>query len=172
MRKSAYFIVPRKREGSKPQVLDSNYVVGLVDGEGSFYVRLNTDIRRRNIIELKFSLKLRYQDKEILEELQQFFGCGKIYLQKDNRPNHTDCYRFEVNNKKDVIEKIIPFFTVNSPKIQSRKRDFELFKQIAALSQQDTFNRDEVQNLKNQMHWGLAVYGKTVCTVGNQVTQE
>ncbi len=152
-------------------MLDSNYVIGLVDGEGSFYVRLNTDPRRRNIVELKFSLKLRYQDKEILEELQRFFDCGKIYLQKDSRPNHTDCFRFEVNNKKEIIQKIIPFFEKNPPKIQSRKRDFELFRQIAQLSQKDISNMREIQSLKNQMHWGLAVYGKTVRTVGNQVTQ-
>ena len=153
-------------------MLDSNYVIGLVDGEGSFYVRLNQDPRRRNKVELKFSLKLRHQDKEILEQLQQFFGCGKVYFQKDERPNHTDCYRFEVNNKKDIIEKIIPFFNINSPKIQSRKQDFKLFKEIAELSQKDNFDITAIQNLKNQMHWGLAVYGKTVCTVGNQVVQQ
>ena len=150
-------------------MIDSSYVIGLVDGEGSFYVRLNQDPRRRNKVELKFSVKLRHHDKEILEQLQQFFGCGKVYFQKDNRPNHTDCYRFEVNNKKDVIQKIIPFFEVNSPKIQSRKRDFELFKQIAELSQKDVLNMNEIQNLKNQMHWGLAVYEKIVRAVGNQV---
>ncbi len=146
-------------------MLNPEYVVGLVDGEGSFYVRLNTDQRRRNKVEMKFSVKLRYQDKEILEQLKQFFNCGKVYLQKDNRPNHTDCYRFEVNNRKDIIEKIIFFFDNNSPKIQSRKRDFELFKRIAELSQEEVLDMNLIQNLKEKMHWGLAVYGKTVCTV-------
>ena len=147
-------------------MLNPEYVIGLIDGEGSFYVRLNTGIRRRNKVELKFSVKLRYQDVEILKELKQFFDCGKIYLQKDGRPNHADCYRFEVNNRKDIIEKIIPFFDKNSPKIQSRKRDFELFKHIAQLSQQEVLNMKVIRSLKEQMHWGLAVYGKTVCTVG------
>src|SRR3989344_1476482 len=142
-------------------MLTPDYIIGLVDGEGSFYVRLNSDVRRRNKVELKFSLKLRYQDKEILEQLKQFFDCGNIYLQKDNRPNHTDCFRFEVNNKKDIITKIIPFFEKNSPKIQSRKNDFELFRQIAILSKQDNYNMQIIQNLKEQMHWGLAVYGKS-----------
>ena len=151
-------------------MISKDYIVGLVDGEGSFYVRLNTDIRRRNKVELKFSLKLRHQDKKILEELQTFFMCGKIYLQKDNRPNHTDCYRFEVNNKKDIFEKIIPFFEKNNPKIQSRKKDFELFKQIAFLSQNDNADLKKINFLKKQMHWGLAVYGKTVRTVGTSVT--
>jgi hypothetical protein len=39
-------------------MLSNEYVIGLVDGEGSFYVRLNSDIKRRNKVELKFSLKL------------------------------------------------------------------------------------------------------------------
>ena len=150
-------------------MLTPDYIVGLVDGEGSFYVRLNTDIRRRNKVELKFSVKLRQQDKHILEELKEFFGCGNLYLQKDKRPNHTDCFRFEVNKKKDIIEKIIPFFNSNNPKIESRKRDFNLFKQITELSQKDNSDFKLLQNLKSQMHWGLAVYGKTVRAVGNQV---
>ncbi|PJC45143.1 hypothetical protein CO038_00135 [Candidatus Pacearchaeota archaeon CG_4_9_14_0_2_um_filter_39_13] len=149
-------------------MLSEDYIIGLVDGEGSFYVRLNEDIRRRNKVELKFSVKLRHQDKEILEELQKSFGCGKIYLQKDRRPNHTDCYRFEVNNKKDIAEKVIPFFEKNPPKIQSRKKDFDLFKQIADLSQMTELNMEKINLLKQEMHWGLAVYGKTVRTVGNQ----
>lgn len=147
-------------------MLTGDYIIGLVDGEGSFYVRLNSDVRRRNKVELKFSLKLRQQDKEILQELKQFFNCGNVYLQKDSRPNHTDCFRFEVNKKEDIFNKIIPFFESHQPKIQSRKRDFELFKQIAELSQKDNLDLEKIQSLKQQMHWGLAVYGKTVCTVG------
>ena len=144
-------------------MISSYYIIGLVDGEGSFYVRINTDSKRRNKIEFKFSVKLRHQDKDILLQLQQFFDCGNIYLQKDNRPNHTDCYRFEVNKKEDIIKKIIPFFEKNYPKIQSRKRDFELFVKIAKLSNQTEVDFKEIQNLKQQIHWGLAQYGKSVC---------
>ena len=144
-------------------MISSDYIIGLVDGEGSFYVRINTDSKRRNKIEFKFSVKLRHQDKEILLQLQQFFGCGNVYLQKDNRPNHTDCYRFEVNKKEDIFNIIIPFFEKNYPKIESRKRDFELFAKIAKLSNQTEVDFKEIQNLKQQIHWGLAQYGKSVC---------
>ena len=148
-------------------MLDKNYVLGLVDGEGSFNVRVNRQ-RRRAKVELKFSLKLRHQDKEMLEELQKFFGCGKVYIQRDKRANHSLCYRFEVQNKKEIIEKIIPFFKQNSPKIQSRKRDFELFRQIVELSQNDSVDLEKIEQLKSQMHWGLAVYRKTVRAVGTR----
>ena len=148
-------------------MLNKEYVLGLVDGEGSFNARVNRQ-RRRAKVELKFSLKLRYQDKEMLEELQKFFGCGKVYIQRDKRANHSLCYRFEVQNKKEIIEKIIPFFKQNSPKIQSRKRDFELFRQIAELSQNDSVDLEKIEQLKSQMHWGLAVYRKTVRAVGTR----
>ncbi len=155
-RKSAYLIV-LKRKGVN-LVLDKNYVLGLVDGEGSFNVRINDD-KRRSRVELKFSLKLRHQDKGILHELQKFFECGNVYIQRDKRENHSLCYRFEVQNKKDIIEKIIPFFDENQPKIPSRKRDFELFKKIAELSK-DSANISEMKMLKEQMHWGSQYTGK------------
>ena len=145
-------------------MLSEEYIIGLTDGEGSFSVRI-PNAKRRAKVELTFSLKLRHQDKEILEELKRFFECGNVYIQRDKRENHSLCYRFEVHNKKEIIKTIIPFFEKNPPKIESRKRDFELFKQIAELSQKDNIDLEKIQLLKNQMHWGLAVYGKTVCTV-------
>ena len=125
-------------------------------------------VKRRAKVELKFSLKLRHQDKQVLDELQNFFGCGKVYIQRDKRENHSLCYRFEVQNKKEIFEKIIPFFEKNTPKLPSRKKDFELFKEIAMLAKQDNVNLEEIQNLKSQMHWGLAAYEKIVCAVGTQ----
>ena len=149
-------------------MLQEDYIVGLVDGEGSFSVRI-PNTKRRAKVELTFSLKLRHQDKEILEELKQFFGCGNIYIQRDKRENHSLCYRFEVHNKKEIIKNIIPFFEKNSPKIQSRKTDFELFKQIVKLSESANLDLEKINLLKQQMHWGLAVYGKTVRTVGTLI---
>lgn len=135
-------------------MLTKEYVLGLVDGEGSFNVRANKDNNRRAKVELKFSLKLRHQDKEILDKLQVFFGCGRVYIQRDKRKNHSLCYRFEVQNKQDIIEKIIPFFDKNPPKIPSRKRDFEIFKKITEITKVTPINFDKIEILKKQMHWG------------------
>lgn len=153
-------------------MLNKNYILGLVDGEGSFNVRVNPDKNRRAKVELKFSLKLRHQDKDILDELQKFFECGKVYIQRDKRENHSLCYRFEVQNKKDIIERIIPFFTENPPLIPSRKTDFELFKKIANLSQEEVINFEEAQILKQQMHWGSLHTGKPSVQWKRQVVQE
>jgi hypothetical protein len=112
--------------------LNPDYIVGLVDGEGSFtvYVRdpeLPTRSSRRVKVEPKFYVKLVEKDKEILDHLRQFFECGSVYFQKDTRPHHQNCYRYEVYNRGDLIQRIIPFFKENKLKFPSKRRDFEIF---------------------------------------------
>ena len=137
-------------------MISSDYIIGLVDGEGSFYVRINTDLKRRNKIEFKFSVKLRHQDKEILDKLTQFFGCGKVYLQKDSRPNHTDCYRFEVNRKEDIFNKIIPFFLRYPLQSVSKHKSFKVFCEIARLVEKRAHltkkGIEKIRLLKSQMN--------------------
>jgi len=116
-------------------MLNSDYIVGLVDGEGSFtvYVR-NPDLKKKVIRRVKaeprFYLKLVEKDKDILYELKRFFGCGNVYFQKDRRKNHQDCYRYEVANREDLVKIIIPFFGKNQLKLRSKRKDFEIFRKI------------------------------------------
>ncbi|MDO8728903.1 MAG: LAGLIDADG family homing endonuclease [bacterium] len=112
--------------------LTPDYIVGLVDGEGSFtvYIRdadVEKKVKRRVVAEPKFYVKLVEKDKNILYALKEFFGCGSVYFQKDTRPNHQNCYRFEVYNRSDLLKVIIPFFKKHSLKFNSKKKDFEIF---------------------------------------------
>jgi len=116
-------------------MINRDYIVGLVDGEGSFtaYVRDFSQtkvVKRRTRIEPRFFLKLIEKDKAILGELRKFFGCGHVYFQKDNRLNHQNCYRFEVSDRSDLTKVIIPFFKKNQPKLVSKKKDFKIFCQL------------------------------------------
>ena len=113
-------------------MLHPKYIIGLVDGEGSFtvYVRnpnKTVKTERRVRVEPRFYLKLIEKDKSILYELRQFFKCGNVYFQKDNRENHQDCYRFEVANRNDIENIIIPFFKENPLKLASKIKDFKIF---------------------------------------------
>ncbi len=116
-------------------MLTPDYIVGLVDGEGSFtvYVRNpdeNKSVKRRVKAEPRFYLKLIAKDKNILHELKNFFGCGSVYYQKDTRRNHQDCYRYEVANREDLRKIIIPFFTKNQLRLASKKKDFLIFRRL------------------------------------------
>lgn len=141
--------------------LNSNYIVGLVDGEGSFtaYVK-NPDskklVKRRTKVEPRFYLKLIEKDKEILYSLKKYFGCGNVYFQPDKRKNHQDCYRFEVANRNDLEKIIIPFFKRNSLRLRSKKGDFEIFCRILRMilnkEHLKEFGLREIYKLKQKMH--------------------
>jgi hypothetical protein len=139
-------------------MLTADYVVGLVDGEGSFAVHLNRSRRRRAKVEPRFCLKLKAEDRPILDELREFFGCGKVYIQRDRRPNHGLCFRFEVSNRSDLWEKVIPFFQRHPPRFPSKKRDFAIFERILELIASDHHLDAEglstIEKLASQMHLG------------------
>jgi LAGLIDADG endonuclease len=139
-------------------MLTADYVVGLVDGEGSFAVHFNDSQRRRAKVEPRFCLKLKADDRCLLDELREFFGCGKVYIQRDRRPNHSLCFRFEVSNRQELFEKVIPFFEQHPLRFPSKRRDFGLFRQIMALLAQEAHltieGLEEMRQLADQMHRG------------------
>ena len=140
------------------QEINPNYIVGLVDGEGSFtvYVNLNKDKSRRVRVEPKFYVKLIEEDKDILYRLQKFFGVGSVYFQKDTRPNHKNCYRYEVYNRDELNRVIIPFFTKNHLKFASKKEDFKIFcKLMKMINKEEHLNDMGLKKmflLKQKMH--------------------
>jgi hypothetical protein len=139
-------------------MLTADYVVGLVDGEGSFSVHLNRSQRRRAKVEPRFCLKLRAVDRPILDALLEFFGCGKVYIQRDHRPNHSLCYRFEVSNRSELREKVIPFFEQHPPRFPSEQHDFALFRCVVELIGRDAHRTTEglqrIEQLVSHMHLG------------------
>ena len=142
-------------------MLTPDYIIGLVDGEGSFTVYLrNPDedklVKRRAKAEPRFYLKLVAKDKDILYELKNFFGCGNVYYQKDARRNHQDCYRYEVANREDLRKIIIPFFMKNRLRLTSKKKDFfifrELMKMIAKNRHLNSEGLRKMYRIKQRMH--------------------
>lgn len=140
-------------------MISADYVAGLTDGEGSFTVYIRPPLKRHGAksyrIECHYYVKLRDDDLNLIRKLKKFFRVGRVSLQKDNRPNHHNCYRFEVTNLKGITEVIIPFF--DSHRLQGSKiRDYRLFKKIvkAVLEKehQTAGGLARIKNLKKQMH--------------------
>ena len=127
-------------------MINPDYIVGLVDGEGSFtvYVKntLTSTSTRRVRVEPKFYIKLIEKDKEILYALQKHFECGSVYFQKDTRKNHQNCYRYEVYKRDDLTRIIIPFFKKHQLKLFSKRNDFEIFCVLMEMIQ----NKDHQSN--------------------------
>jgi len=142
-------------------MLNPDYIIGLVDGEGSFtaYIRnpdLNGNIKRRVKAEPRFYLKLAEKDKNILYELKKFFDCGNVYFQGDKRKNHQNCYRYEVANRNDLEKIIIPFFRKYQLRLMSKTKDFKIFCQIMKkIKRKEHLTRSglkDLYQLKQKMH--------------------
>lgn len=121
------------------------YVAGLTDGEGCFYVNIHSFRKYPKAApqtQIHFYLKLRNDDLIILKQVKRFLGYGHIYYQKEKRSNHSPCYRYEVSNREE-IKKLIKFFDkfpLHSPK---KIRDLDRIKQII-----DIVNRQQHPNSK------------------------
>ncbi len=145
-------------------MLSPHYVVGLTDGEGSFSVFIHQPIKARAKetryyrIECHYYIKLREDELPLLREVQKFFSCGGLYLQKEKRKNHRQCYRFEVSSYEKIEKVIIPFFKRYPLHSVNRKNDFRLFCQIFSqvknrkgkhLNENEI---EEIRRLKGEMH--------------------
>lgn len=140
-------------------MLTPDYIVGLVDGEGSFtaYVRGEAASKRRRAkVEPRFFVKLKAEDKPLLDALKNHFRCGNVYIQKDRRANHALCWRYEVANRAHIRDVIIPFFRMHALHAPSKRKDFAIFCRIMQLIERNAHFSDvglaKIRTLKARMH--------------------
>lgn len=117
----------------------ADYVVGITDGEGCFYVNLrqSTAYKAGWRVQMHFHLKLHARDRELLEKIRNTLNCGQVYFQKEQRKNHTQCYRYSVSAWRDIDSILIPFFQTHPLQTASKRANFAIFCQIADLVRQD-----------------------------------
>jgi hypothetical protein len=106
--------------------ISPDYIVGLVDGEGYFTIK----IREKSYANLGFSIEpcfgiglslKKRSNHEVLKKVRDFFGVGSIY--KTN--SHVS---YEVGSLRDIYYIIIPFFEKHPPLI--KREEFEVWKSI------------------------------------------
>ncbi len=142
---------------AKPMV-SPDYIVGLTDGEGCFYVLVRPPYNRKGgaMVQLRFFIKVQEEDKEMLEKVRDALGCGSVYFQHETRANHVQCYRYTVGSHRDIFGKIIPFFQTYSLQSVSKAKNFKIFCDVANLVKRGAHHNKEgveqVQRLKSQMN--------------------
>lgn len=160
-----------QRQRDRPKILSPEYLVGLTDGEGCFYVNIRPPRSKNGSsqVELHFYIKLRADHLELLEKVKEAFGCGAVYRQAEKRVNHSECYRFEINSRKDISGVLIPFF-LRHPLEGPKSKDFELFCRIAELvfsSENDKNRIMKIKRLKEKMNFGVRRVWKIRLLGGN-----
>ena len=105
--------------------LDPWFITGFVDGEGSFMIRVrkNPKYRVGFVVEAYFSITLHKKDLKILQDIQSYFGVGKI------RNDVNDKVKFRVESLKDIVNEIIPHFEKYSL-ITQKLADYLLFRDV------------------------------------------
>ncbi len=110
--------------------LDAEWITGFVDGEGSFYVGINkhSEMTAGYQVLPEFTVVQHERDVQLLHALKKYFGCGVV------RTNHGDRMAYRVRGKKDLLERIIPFFEKHPLKTKKRI-DFEKFRRVLLIMQ-------------------------------------
>ena len=92
--------------------LDPWWIVGFVDGEGCFSVSTfkNRTTRSNYQTLFEFVVTQGERSKSALEAIQNYFGCGNIYINRRYDNHNYNLLRYCVRKQDDLRNKIIPFF--------------------------------------------------------------
>jgi len=110
------------------------WVVGFVDGEGCFSVPV---FRQRSArlgwqVQPEFAVVQAAPSAHVLHELQQFFGCGRVGVNRRHDNHRHDMWRWSVRSLEDLHGCIIPFFERN-PLRTAKAREFEKFSVVVRM---------------------------------------
>ena len=103
-----------------------SYFLGFVDGEGCFNISLKKQdsAKMRWVLDPVFHVTQHKNQRELLYNFQRMMGCGAV-IKKYGQP---DTLMFLVHSRKDLIDKIIPFFRKN--KLIVKRKSFEIFAEV------------------------------------------
>jgi hypothetical protein len=116
------------------RLIQLGWVIGFVDGEGCFsigFIRQPNRIGRRGYktgfqVAHRFAVTQANSGRPALEELQGFFGTGRVYVAKRHDNHREHLAQFVVNRRDDLLGAVIPFFEAH-PLHTAKQADFESF---------------------------------------------
>ena len=112
--------------------LSPDWVTGFVDGEGTFYVGINSNQTMTVGYQVlpEFRIVQHQKDIKVLYALKQFFGAGVV------RINHDTRYELRIRAIEHLKNIVIPHFDKH-PLVTQKKFDFIKFKRIINLIDQN-----------------------------------
>lgn len=124
-------------DNQQERAMTRGWVVGFIDGEGTFSISL----QQNSIMTLgwqvfpEFVVTQGAKSLQVLEELQEFFSCGNIFVNKRHDNHRENIYRYCVRRRRDLNEIIIPFFEAN--RLRSAKAaDFIKFVNVVKMMEE------------------------------------
>lgn len=103
------------------------YIVGFVDGEGSFNISLRKKQDYKLIWQPVLSFNVSQKERLLLDYMKNIFSCGIVKRRKDG------LHSYDVTNPKALSMRIIPFFKKYSFFSKNKSKNFLLFIQATEL---------------------------------------
>ena len=132
-------------------ILDAQWIVGFVDGEGCFHIGINKNSEMTIGYQVlpEFTVVQHQRDVQVLHALKSYFGCGVV------RSNHGDRMAYRVRSIEHLLNKIIPFFMQHQLKTKKRV-DFQKFRRVLLKMQKGghltSEGLEEIRCIKKQMN--------------------
>ena len=120
------------------------YLAGFADGECCFNVSIKNQKTAKFgwVLDPFFQVTQRKEHKELLEIFRKTLNCGRVI----EKPGQEEQSLFLVDNRRQLNEKIIPFF--NKYKLFTKWNDFKKFEEIVqALEQKEHQDKKKFKEL-------------------------
>lgn len=144
-----------------PNKLHPQYIVGFIDGEGSFSISASKHktLKRKVEIRAALEIELRADDKDILEKIKDIFDCGHMYVLNYEKYGWYPHVKYKVSNTQDLVNKIIPFFDKYPP--QSKKAEvYKIFREIVIMLRKKEHLTDKGYKKILRLRDKIRKYGK------------
>jgi LAGLIDADG endonuclease len=121
-------------DNQQERLIKIGWITGFVDGEGCFSVHFVRQPERANRKGYKTGFQVVHgfvvtqgaKSAECLYTLKNFFGVGRVYVNRRHDNHKEDLFQYIVVKRIDLLQTIIPFFQQN-PLRTSKESDFLKF---------------------------------------------
>ena len=116
----------KEKQTNKGLVINPLWLTGFIDGEGSFHISIYKNKNKVGwAVKPEFEIRLHARDKVLLEEIQNYFQVGNIFI------NSKGGISFRIQSPKDLA-KIVAHLDLYPLKTQ-KSSDYILFKEVLNL---------------------------------------
>ena len=160
---------PFGKEQIHKKKLNSHYVVGFIDGEGSFSVSIgrHKTLKRGFEVRPEFEIELRADDQKILERILITIGCGRIYDCAYDRYGWYPHVKYKITSIKDMKDYLFPFLDKYS--LQAKKSEiYKFFREIVLMVCNKQHLSDKGFNKIIKLRNEIRKRGKKAKTYGNR----
>src|SRR3990167_1875887 len=115
-------------ENQQERLRIEQWILGFTDGEGCFSVSFikNKTTKAGWQVFPEFVITQGAKSLPALEIIKDYFGCGRLFVNKRSDNHREPLYRYCVRSHKDLESGIIPFFK-KYPLKTYKQNDFEIF---------------------------------------------